>query len=172
MHMTQPHIAALFLALIASAPPGYAQNASTPPVEASFTVSAYTVEGDNPLGEAEVQAALAPYVGEHHGIERLQQAASALEALLRQQGYGFYRVVLPPQNIGGVMRLQVFKFTVGTVEVKGNAFFSNDNILGSLPELAPGVSPNTNALARDLALANENPSKHVNVTFKQGKLDD
>lgn len=172
MHMTQPHIAALFLALIASSPTSYAQNASTPPVEASFTVSAYTVEGDNPLGDAEVQAALAPYVGEHHGIERLQQAASALEALLRQQGYGFYRVVLPPQNIGGVMRLQVFKFTVGTVEVKGNAFFSNDNILASLPELAPGVSPNTNALARDLALANENPSKHVNVTFKQGKLDD
>lgn len=172
MHMTQPHIAALFLALIASAHPGYAQNPSAPPAPASFTVSAYAVEGDNPLGDAEVQAALAPYVGEHHGIERLQQAATALEALLRQNGYGFYRVVLPPQDIGGVIRLQMFKFTVGAVEVKGNAFFSNDNILGSLPQLAPGTSPNTNALARDLALANENPSKHVNVTFKQGKLDD
>lgn len=171
MHMTPPYTAVLILALLASAQTSHAQNASTPPIEASFTVSGYTVEGDNPLGEAEVQAALVPYVGQHHGIERLQQAAIALETLLRDSGYGFYRVVLPPQDIGGVIRLQMFKFTVGTVEVKGNEFFSNDNILRSLPQLESGTSPNTNALARDLALANENPSKHASVTFKQGKLD-
>lgn len=172
MHMTKPYLATLILALFATTQATYAQNASTPPAKASFTVSGYTVEGDNPLGDAQAQEALAPYVGEHHGIERLQQAATALETLLRKNGYGFYRVVLPPQDIGGVIRLQMFKFTVGEIEVKGNQFFSNDNILRSMPQLASGISPNTNALARDLALANENPSKRAKVTFKQGKAAD
>lgn len=172
MQMHKKHIALATLALAAIAHPVHAQISAPPPAEARFTVSGYVVEGDNPLGEAQTQAALAPFVGQHEGIERLQQAATALETLLRENGYGFYRVVLPPQDIGGVIRLQMFRFTVGTVEIKGNQFFSNDNILRSLPQLATGSSPNTNALARDLALANENPSKQVNVTFRQGQLDD
>jgi len=170
MQMTQSQFA-LVLALVAGVPAACAQVASPAPAEASFSVSGYTVEGDNPLSEAQTQGVLQPFVGQHQGIERLQAAASALEALLRENGYGFYRVVLPPQDIGGVIRLQLFKFAVGEIEVKGNQFFSNDNVLRSLPQLASGSVPNTNALARDLALANENPSKHVNVTFKQGKQD-
>jgi len=170
--MTKSNTAAWMLALFAAAQSSFAQNTAPQPAEASFTVSGYAVEGDNPLGEARAQAALAPFVGRHEGIERLQQAATALEAELRRSGYGFYRVVLPPQDIGGVIRLQMFKFTVGTVDIKGNQFFSNDNILRSLPQLARGSSPNTSDLARDLALANENPSKRANVTFKQGQVAD
>ncbi len=172
MQMHKKHLALAILALSGLMRPALAQITSPQPAEASFTVSGYVVEGDNPLGEARTQAALAPFVGRHEGIERLQQAATALETLLRENGYGFYRVVLPPQDIGGVIRLQMFRFTVGTVDVKGNQFFSNDNILRSLPQLAAGSSPNTNALARDLALANENPSKRANVTFRQGQLAD
>ena len=140
--------------------------------EASFSVTGFVIDGENPLPEALTQSALAPYVGTHHGIERLQEAAGALEALLREQGFGFYRVVLPPQDIGGVIKLQMFKFTLGTVAIKGNKFFSNDNIVRSLPQLATGSSPNSYRLARDLSLANENPSKRANVTFKQGEVAD
>lgn len=148
------------------------QPAASNPDEASFTVTGFAIDGENPLPEALVQSVLAPYTGKHDGIERLQQAASALEAVLRDKGFGFYRVVLPPQDIGGVIKLQMFKFTLGTVAVKGNQVFSNDNILRSLPQLQPGTSPNTHALARDLSVANENPSKRANVTFKQGVVAD
>ena len=153
-----------------------AQTAAAPATaqdeEASFAVTGFTVEGESPLPEELTRATLAPYIGEHHGIERLQQAATALEAVLRERGFGFYRVVLPPQDIGGVIKLQMFRFTLGTVTVKGNQVFSNDNILRSLPQIAAGNSPNTQELARDLSLANENPSKRANVTFKQGQVDD
>jgi hemolysin activation/secretion protein len=140
--------------------------------EASFSVTGFVVEGENPLSEALTESALTPYVGLHHGIERLQQAATALETVLRSQGFGFYRVVLPPQDIGGVIKLQMFRFTLGKVVVKGNQVFTNDNILRSLPQLAAGSSPNTYQLARDLSLANESPSKRANVTFKQGEVPD
>ncbi len=149
-----------------------AQTAAAPDEEASFTVTGFTVEGESPLAEALTQSTLAPYLGTHNGIERLQQAATALEGVLRSRGFGFYRVVLPPQDIGGVIKLQMFKFTLGAVAIKGNQFFSNENILRSLPQLTTGSSPNTQQLARDLSVANENPSKRANVTFKQGDVAD
>ena len=140
--------------------------------EASFSVTRFVVEGENPLPKDLTDATLAPFIGQHSGIERLQQAALALEEVLRQGGFGFHRVVLPPQDIGGEIKLQMFKFTLGSVAVKGNQVFSNDNILRSLAQLQAGVSPNTHSLARDLAVANENPSKRANVTFKQGSVAD
>lgn len=140
--------------------------------EASFTVTGFKVDGDNPLPAALTQATLQPFVGQHNGIERLQQAASALEEVLRDRGFGFYRVVLPPQDIGGEIKLQMFKFLLGTTEVKGNQVFTNENILRSVAQLKQGTSPNTHDLARDLAVANENPSKRANVTFKQGQVAD
>ncbi len=171
-------LSAIVLAALCAASASQAQTASSPPAapaateEASFTITGFVVEGENPLPANLTQATLQPYLGQHSGIERLQQAALALEEVLRSRGFGFYRVVLPPQDIGGEIKLQMFKFTLGTLAIKGNQVFSNDNILRSLPQLKPGTSPNTHELARDLAVANESPSKRANVTFKQGEVAD
>lgn len=163
----------LLLAATGITPALYAQAQTADALEeATFSVTGFAVDGDNPLNADLTQKTLAPFVGTHNGIERLQQAASALEDALRQKGFGFYRVVLPPQDIGGVIKLQMFKFTLGTVSLKGNQNFPDGNILRSLPQLLAGTSPNTQELARDLAVANENPSKRANVTFKQGEVDD
>ena len=140
--------------------------------EATFNVTGFVVVGENPLPANLTQSTLQPFIGQHSGIERLQQAALALEEVLRDRGYGFYRVVLPPQDIGGEIKLQMFKFTLGTLAIKGNQVFANDNIVRSLPQLKAGSSPNTHELARDLAVANESPSKRANVTFKQGEVAD
>ena len=171
-------LSAIVLAALCAASASQAQTATAPPAapaaaeEASFTVTGFVVDGENPLPADLTQATLRPFTGLHSGIERLQQAALALEEVLRSRGYGFYRVVLPPQDIGGEIKLQMFKFTLGTLAIKGNQVFSNDNILRSLPQLKPGSSPNTRELARDLAVANESPSKRANVTFKQGDVAD
>lgn len=157
---------------------GLASQAQTPAAapaadeEARFNVTGFTVVGENPLPADLTQKTLAPFTGDHTGIERLQEAALALETQLRDRGFGFYRVVLPPQDIGGVIKLEMFRFTLGSIEIRGNQFFANDNILRSVPQLVPGTSPNTQQLARDLAVANENPSKRANVTFKQGTVAD
>ncbi len=178
MHLHKNKTTAMFVALACLAAGVQAQTAA-PAIpaaaaeeEASFTVTGFEVVGENPLPDDLTQATLRPFTGQHNGIDRLQDAATALEGLLRARGFGFYRVVLPPQDIGGVIKLQMFKFTLGTVAVKGNQTFSNDNILNSLPQLTGGISPNTHQLARDLAVANENPSKRANVTFKQGEVAD
>lgn len=169
-----PLFAAALLAIPAAAraqrgAPATAQAAA---LEPRFNVSGFAVEGANPLTDEVTQKILKPYAGTHTGIERLQEAALALEESLRAAGFGFYRVVLPPQDIGGTIRLQIFKFPLGRVTVKGNQYFSIDNVLRGIPQLKGGETPNTQALARDLAVTNDNPSKRVDVTFKQGEAAD
>jgi hemolysin activation/secretion protein len=51
--------------------------------------------------------------------------------------------------------------------VTGNTVFTQANIRASVPELAEGQAPNFSVLAVQTAIANENPSKQVNVTLKE-----
>lgn len=140
--------------------------------EPRFAVSAYRVEGEHPLAEAEARTLLAPYTGEAITIDRLQAAAAALEAELKDRGYGFLRVVIPPQDAQGVIVLRVLAFKLNNVNVSGNKDFSSDNIRRSLPALQPGQTPNLRAIARAQALANDHPSKQLAVTIQQGRSPD
>lgn len=141
-----------------------------------FSVTAWQLEGEIPVGERAAQAVLAPFLGPQTGLEGLRKAASALEERLHEAGYTFYRVVLPPQEIrDGAVRLMIHPFTVGEISTEGNQYHSDDNIRRSLPALRPGESPNARKLSANLALANLNPSKRAKLTFgpgaEPGRLD-
>ncbi len=142
----------------------------------SFTVDEWIIEGDNPLTSPVSQRILAPYLGEQTGLDGLQKAAADLEKQMVDDGYTFYRVVLPPQSIeSGTVRLQVFPFVVEDVTIEGNEHHSDENIRASLPELREGESPNAVKLSRNLGLANLNSSKRAKLTFgasdQQGQLN-
>lgn len=137
-----------------------------------FTVSGFRVEGDNPLSAARTEAALAPYRGEHRDLTGLEAAAAALEVALHDAGWGFYRVVLPPQEITHEVTLKVLKSSAGSVTVEGQRHYSEANVRRSLPELKEASSPNLRRLARDIALSNESQGRQVEVTVKQGAQPD
>src|SRR5688572_26883506 len=100
------------------------------PSELRFTVKQFQIAGQNPLAADTTQEILQPYTGEHLGLEGLQAAADALEQALRQNGYSFHRVVLPPQTLQKeVVRLEVIEFKLGKIEIKNNRYFDNQNIL-------------------------------------------
>jgi hemolysin activation/secretion protein len=135
-----------------------------------FTVDRFEVAGENPLSPDEVDETLAPYLGDHEGLERLLAAADALQNRLHAAGYTFLRVGVPQQTVAeGVVRLNVVAFEVGRIEITGNKYFSDGNILRSVPALEPGATPNTRTISRQLVLANEHPSKHIEVKFGQGQ---
>lgn len=137
-----------------------------------FAVSGYAVEGDNPLSAVDTQALLAPYTGDAVTLDRLQSAAAALETALKDRGFGFLRVVIPPQDAKGVITLRVLAFKLNAVNVSGNRFFTADNIRRSLPALQSGATPNLHEIARAQALANDHASKQIAVTIQQGKAPD
>ena len=106
-------------------------------------------------------------------LKELQEVSKALELIIREQGYPFYRVIVPPQTLAtGDVKLQVISFTLGEIEVTGNNYFTRDNIIASLPVLNKPESPNTQDLAEAIKVANKHPSKQVQVTFKPSKIPD
>jgi hemolysin activation/secretion protein len=147
--------------------PAYAQDSGP-----RFAVTGYAVTGENPFSAADTQALLEPFTGEAVTLDRLQSAAAALETALKERGFNFLRVVIPPQDAQGVITLRVLAFKLNAVNVSGNQHFDTANIRASLPALQSGVTPNLREIARAQALANDHPSKQVSVTIQQGKVPD
>lgn len=163
------HSAPLVLALLAGAClDARGQSA----LEGRFAVTGFRVEGENPLSVSETHSILSPYAGEDVSLDRLQGATNALEAALKDRGFGFLRVILPPQDAHGVILLRVLAFKLNAVQVSGNRQFGTGNILRSLPALKAGESPNLREIARAQALANDHPAKQVAVTLRQGSRPD
>jgi len=135
----------------------------------SFDVTGFNVVGDNPLSESETRNTLDQFVGQERGIDDIENAADALEKAIIGKGLSFYRVSLPPQELtDGVIDLQVKRYAIGNVEVRGNRHYSEKNIVASMPALKQGRSPSTKSIAQSLRLANENPGKRLRVTLAPG----
>lgn len=145
---------------------------ATPAAAPVFAIGGFRVEGENPLGEAQAQRVLAPFVRPQATMETLQQASAALETALRDAGYGLHRVALPPQDVGATVRLQIVKFTVGRVAIEGAQIHDATNVRRALPELKEGESPNFRTLAIQTAIGNENPNKQVQVSLRESEQPD
>jgi hemolysin activation/secretion protein len=145
--------------------------ATTAPA-AVFAIRGFRVEGENPIGDADAQRVLAPFVRPIATLETLQQATAALEKALRDAGYGLHRVALPPQEVGDTVKLSIIKFTVGKVNFEGREIYDEENLRRSLPELREGESPNFKTLAIQTAIANENPNKQVQVGLRESEEPD
>ncbi len=150
------------------ATPPMARPAATP----VFAIRGFRIEGENPIGDADAQRVLAPFVRPQATLETLQQATAALEAELRARGFGLHRVALPPQEVGDTVKLQIVKFVVGKVAIEGRQIYDEDNIRRTLPELREGESPNFRTLAIQTAIANENPNKQVQVGLRESEEPD
>jgi len=148
-----------------------AQEAALVTSEPRLDVTHYRVEGDALLSESELDALLAPFVGEKRSLSQIEEAARALENNLHDRGYVFYRVFIPAQKpVDGVLVLQVIHFNLGKVTVVGNEHFSTANIRRSLPALQEGAATDMSDLGRDLTAANASPAKQASVTFREGTL--
>lgn len=153
-------VLALCAALVQASP--FAQEAPT----VTFEVERFVVGGANPLSPERTQAALAPFTGEYESIDGLLAASDALQSALRSAGHTFHRVVLPPQGLdGGVVTLEVVTFSLDEVTVEGNERYSDARILAALPALSTGGAPNLSAISRSLAVANQHPSRQLNLNF-------
>lgn len=146
--------------------------AATPP-EFKFNIKHFSVEGLSPLSQAFIDEHFKPLQNKSYSLKELQNVSKALEQIIREQGYPFYRVIVPPQTLTtGDVKLQVISFSLGEIEVTGNQHFTRNNIIASLPVLSKPESPNTQDLAEAIKVANKHPSKQLQVTFKPSKTAD
>ena len=138
--------------------------------EITFTVNKFNIVGQLPFSEAKVEEVLDPFTGEHSGLDGLQAAGDALEAALREAGYAFFEVDLPPQTLTeGLVSLEVVQQRIGAIRVSGYKYFNEENVKASVPSLVVGLPPNTREISRSVGLANDNPSKNIKVAFSGGR---
>ncbi|NHZ36586.1 ShlB/FhaC/HecB family hemolysin secretion/activation protein [Massilia rubra] len=138
-----------------------------------FDISRYEVAGNTLLGQAEIDAALAPYTGAGRDFGDVQRALEALEALYHARGYQVVTVQLPEQELkGGAVRLTVTQPTIGRIEVRGNRVFDEANVRRSLPTLQAGRTPDLDRVSSNLRMANENPARKIRMTLQSGSADD
>lgn len=138
------------------------------PKQLHFVIKKFEVLGNNPLSDSETQAVFEYYLGDHYGLEGIQQAAASFEEKLRDSGFAFYQVNLAPQKLQeGTIKLQLIQLKIDKVEIEGNHFFNNENLTRNIPSLKKGETPNTRILSRAINMADVQPSKSLKLQFSE-----
>jgi hemolysin activation/secretion protein len=150
-----------------------AQTVPAPPIQQQPPlIQSVDVRGSNPLSADTTRALVAPFLQTPATLDSLAALTTALESALQAAGYSLYKVVLPPQTLGSSLQLEVVRFNLGQVDVRGNQHVDRANVLTSLPELTPGQSPNLQRLALQTRLANAAPHKQVRVGLRESATPD
>jgi hemolysin activation/secretion protein len=166
-------VASLLVALLLAAAPSHAQQAgdattATPAAPLRVPVRGFKVTGNTLLPESVVAATLERYKGERT-LDELKQAASAVQGLYAKAGYGAVVAFLPEQSAAeGIVEIRVVQGRLTQVTVERNAHFSERNIRSSLPALKIDATPNLKLVDAQVQMANENPSKQVQVLLQPG----
>ena len=152
------------VALLAGALPAAAQTAA----EETLNVQGFELAGNTLLPEAALAQLLDAYKGPAT-LQRLRDAAAAVQDQYRKAGYGGVVAFLPEQKPKeGVVRIRVVEGKLSKVEVVSNQQFSSENIRASLPALVEGRTPDVRLIDAQIQIANESPAKNVQVLLQPG----
>jgi hemolysin activation/secretion protein len=141
-----------------------------------FDIERYSIEGNTLLGEAEIESLLRELTGKQREYGDVQRALELLENLYKEKGYSAVQVYVPEQELGtGVVTIKVIEASIRRVRVQGNEIYSEESIRRAMPAIREGGFPNAVAFSQNVQLANENPSRQVNVvmngTDEEGLVD-
>ena len=129
----------------------------------------YRVEGADLLSQAEVEAAVYPFLGPGRTPQDVEDARAALEKVYFDKGYQTIAVAIPPQNVWhGIVTLKVTEGKVGRLRVRGSRYFDLEAIKEAAPSLAEGVVPNLQAVTEDIIALNQLPDRRVTPTLRPG----
>ena len=135
-----------------------------------FDIQRFEIDGNTLLGAEEIRALVAPFTGPRREYGDVQRALDALEARYRELGYSAVQVSVPEQVLErGIVTLKVIESRIGKVYVNDAQFFDAPNIRASLPAVKEGISPNAVAISQNVALANENPARQLDVVLRVGE---
>ena len=133
-------------------------------------IERFQVKGNTLLDAGLIERLLNPFTGDARSYTDIQLALEALEGAYRNAGYSAVHVVTPEQEITeGTVILQVIETVVGKVILKGNQHYDKNNIRNALPALAEGYTPSARNLSENVRLANENPTRQIDVVLAIGE---
>ena len=147
-------------------PPG--ENQPPQAIESErFDIERYVIEGNTLLGAQEIQDLVREFTGKQREYGDVQRALELLENRYRERGYSAVQVYVPEQELGkGVVLMKVIEASIRRVRVQGIERLSEESVRRAMPAVREGAFPNAVAFSQNVQLANENPSRQLNVVMK------
>lgn len=136
-----------------------------------LAVRGYEIIGNTVLSEETLKSILIDYTGTNIGIPDIVRAASDLQLEYRDRGYPTVGVTLPPQApTNGIIQIQVFEGRLAKIYVKGNRYFSSNNVMRSLPSLHTNMLLLRPVFEAELDRANANQDRQIYPTIEPGPV--
>jgi hemolysin activation/secretion protein len=144
--------------------------------EERFNIDRFQVDGNTLLPAVKVERVVKPFSGPNRAYGDIQKALEALEAQYRGAGFSTVQVYVPEQELtSGIVHITVTESVLGNIEITGNKYFDNGNILNGLRPLKIGEPPNLRDVSAAIQLVNDNQAKQVAVTLGvspiEGQID-
>ena len=156
---------------IAPAAPAAPAAAASAPDAPRFDILEYEIAGNTVLPDAQVEAAVMPFMGPQLSLNDVDAARAALEKLYQGAGYLTVFVDIPEQRVDeGVVRLQVTEGRVSRLSVSGSRYYSQGRIRAVATEVAEGQIPNFNVLQQELGTLNRSDTRRVQPVLKPGPV--
>lgn len=129
-----------------------------------FTITSFHAEGDAFMTDEKLNKLLKPYIGDGKTVKSIDDARHILQAYYSTESEYWSDVNLPEQEItSGEVKFQVMRKLVNGVKIVGNHIKSQDAILKTIPALRGGQPISVGLLQKQLALANENPARRIDL---------
>lgn len=130
-----------------------------------FAVEHYVVAGNSLLPPAEIGSTLTNIdgaFGTNVSFEGIRTAVSELQADYRRRGYVTVAVGLPQQKLTNeTVKIQVTEGRLVAIHVKGNEYFSSNNVMRALPSLHTNIILNSLIFQAELNRANANQDRQI-----------
>ena len=137
-----------------------------------FTVDKYLISGNSVLPPKELGHVLTNVpdaFGTNVTFTDIRSALGELQMAYRERGFVTVSVGLPPQKLtNAVVKIKVTEGRLSAINVKGNDWFSTENVLRSLPSLHTNMLLNSHVLQRELDVANANRNRQIYPVISPG----
>jgi len=121
------------------------------------------------LDRADFHALLAPFLGQPLTLDRLNEIARLTVVHFREHDRPLVDVVVPEQDIStGTVQILALEFVAGTIRAEGNAWFSDDALLGAVTT-RPGDRILASRLLDDVNWLNRNPFRRVDLVYQRAE---
>jgi len=130
-----------------------------------FTVEKYLIAGNSVLSPQVIGTSLtnaSGTFGTNVTLNGIRTAAAELQGAYRARGYVTVAVGLPPQKLtNATVKMQVTEGRLASIEVKGNRYFSSNNVMRALPSLHTNIILNGLVFQAELNQANANQDRQI-----------
>jgi hemolysin activation/secretion protein len=138
-----------------------------------FDVMEYVVKGNAILTDAEIAAAVYPFMGPGRTVADVEAARAALEKAYQDKGYLSAVVSLPQQKVqGGEVVLDVTEAQVDRIKVTGAQYHLPSRIAQALPSVGKGVVPSFPQMQDELTQIQREGQVQLTPVISAGKQAD